>query len=183
MRTPVASSSFVYDAVTLFGFGEVSPESLPEAEPGELVLCYGGWSLQELRDSAIGQKLMRKQDWYDQYAWSSEKLPSGIYRLRVPVPNSNRKTFAEQEAMPPKGETIAPVVLVASALLAHRLHTSEALLKGDFTRCKEQLPGGNRVVLYWREGRLCVNHRWDDCRREYLWSSSVRTSESCSSNP
>jgi hypothetical protein len=42
---------FAYDATSIFGFGPPSDELLPEAEPGAIVIRYGGWSLQELRDS------------------------------------------------------------------------------------------------------------------------------------
>lgn len=177
---PIFVTPYVYDAVALFGFGSASPEPLPEAKSGELIIRYGGWSPQELRDSEIGQRLMHQQDWYNEYAWSTEKLPPGIYRLRIPVSDSNRKNAAEQERIFPKGEEFAPVVLVESALLAHFLQTGEDLLKTDWTRCKERTDGDSRVELYWRDGRLRVGHnvRWVGDRRGRLWASSVRISES-----
>ena len=171
---PVSS----YDAVSILGFGNPSEESLPEAKNGEVLLRYGGWSLQELRDcSGVRErKLMWEQDWYHKYPWSNEKLPSGIYRLRIPVPNSNRRTFAEQQGSLPSGEEPAPVVLVATALLAHRLQTGEDLMKTDYTRCKEQTAGDSRVGLDWGGGRLYVDDRWDGARHDDVWLSSVRTS-------
>ena len=170
------SSGLSYDAVSILGFGDAVTEPLPQAKEGEIVLRYGGWSLQELRDSAVGQKLMHVQNWYYMCPWSRERLPAGIYHLRVPVPKSNRKRFAGQERMLPVGEQIAPVVLVASALLAHQVQACGDLLKGGWTRCREQTADGLRVALCWDEGRLLVNDYWDDDRNDYLWSSSVRTS-------
>ncbi len=175
---PVRTPSLVYDAVALFGFGEESAEPLPEAEPGEVIIRYGGWSLQELcNNPVVRQKnLMWEHDWYHAYSWSSEGLPPGIYRLRIPVPGSNKKNVTEQERMLSAGESTAPVVLVATALLAHRLQTGENLLKNDWTRCREQTDDGLRVVLRWRDGRLYVYNFWGDDRCDFLWSSSVRTS-------
>lgn len=174
---PMFVTPYVYDAVALFGFGEASAEPLPEAKSGELIIRCGGWSPQELRDSEIGQKFMHQQDWYNKYPWSTEKLPPGIYRLRVPVPNSNCKNAVEQEQMLPLGEQTANVVLVETALLAHRLQTGEDLLKNDWTRCRERSTGGYRVELGWREGRLYVINGWDDFRDGRIWVSSVRTSQ------
>jgi hypothetical protein len=170
------SPGLAYDATSILGFGSASDEPLPEPAPGEVVIHYGGWSLQELRNSDVGKKLMHEQDWYNKYAWSTEKLPPGLYRLRVPVPDSNPKTFAEQQAMLSPGEQVAPVVLVATALLVHYAKTGEDLLKSDWTRCKEQAADGNRVALYWDEGRLGVSRSWGDGCYDYVWLSSVRTS-------
>jgi hypothetical protein len=175
---PIFSQPCAYDAVALFGFGSSGEEPLPDGKSGEIVIRYGGWSLRELCANAVirEKNLMWEQDWYHKYQWSSEKLPAGIYRMRIPVPHSNRKNFAEQEAMLPSGEQFAPIVLVATAMLAHRLQAGENLLKNDWTRCKEQTADGYRVVLYWGEGRLVVDVDWDDRRDGGLWSSSVRTS-------
>ena len=84
------------DAVSLLGFGPKSDRSLPRAEPGTIVLHMPEMSLQELR--GLRPELFHDQDWYNRYAWASQKMPSGIYVLRLPVPNSNRMTFGEQQA-------------------------------------------------------------------------------------
>lgn len=169
--------SCVYDAVSILGFGPASDEPLPEQKCGEIVIRYGGWSLQVLRNSAVGKELMSQHDWYDKLPWSTENLPAGIYRVRVPVPGSNRKTFVEQEQMLSAGERTASVVLVATALLAHGLQTNEDLLKRDWTRCKEQVADGCRVGLYWNSGQLRVRDiTWDVDRYPHTWLSSVWTS-------
>jgi len=178
------SQGVAYDAVVLLGFGAKSAEPLPEPAPGEIVIRYGswvpqqGWSLQGLRDEPMLRmcNIMWEQDWYNDHAWSNEILPDGIYRLRVPVPGSNRKTFAEQQAMLSPGEQVAPVVLVATALLVHYAETGEDLLKNDCTRCKEQTVDGCRVGLRWDEGRLVVADLWSRSRRLNTWISSLRTS-------
>jgi hypothetical protein len=177
-KWPFFSTPYAYDAVAILGFGNPGEEPLPDAKSGEVVIRYGGWSLRELYDSPVvrERKLMWEQDWYHKYPWSSEKLPGGIYRLRVPVPNSNWQTFAEQQGSLPSGEEPAPVGLVATALLAHRLQTGEDLLKTDYTRCKEQTADVSRVELDWYDGRLYVDRNWGGLRSDVLWLSSVRTS-------
>lgn len=166
----------VYDATAILGFGKASGDPLPQAKAGEVVIRYGGWSLQELRDSAIGKRLMNKQDWYNSYSWSLEKPGPGVYWLRVPVAGSKGKSLIEQELLFSSEEKTVPAVLVATALLVHRFRTGEDLLKGDWTRCKEQTADDFRVGLGWDDDRLFVNDDWDGRRSGSLWLSSARTS-------
>ena len=164
----------VYDAVSLLHFGEPSANVLPAANPGEIVLRYGGWSLRELRDKC---ELMHRQDWYDRYRWASENLPSGIYVLRLPIPDSNRKSFDRQKALLLPEEEPASVVLAASALLSVRLAGGQDPLRGDWTRCKEQADVGYRVGLDWYGGCLRVSDYWDGNRYDFLWlAAAQRTS-------
>lgn len=163
-----------YDAVALLGFGDASPEPLPVAESGEVIIRYGGWSLRELRDSDVGKIRMHDQKWYERHDWSVETLPAGLYCLRLPVPDSFSKTFGQQEKMLSEGETVAPVVLVATALLSHYLQTGEDLLNTDFARCREHV-GNNRAVIDWEDNLLNVGIHSDDDRDYHVWLSSVRT--------
>lgn len=172
---PIFITPYSYDAVHILGFGSASEEAMPEAKSGEVIIRYGGWSLQELRDSVNGKKWMHQQDWYNSYGWSTEKLPAGIYRLRVPVPVSSGQTFVQQQEMLSAGEEVAPVVLVATALLAHHLQKGKDPLNGDWTRCKE-VADDDRVELVWDGGRLVVGSGWDDDAGDGVWLSSVRTS-------
>lgn len=176
MTHPPATAPPVYDAVSLLGFGEPCDDPLPDAAAGEVVVRYGVWSLRELRDSAVGRKLMHQQDWYDRYEWSAAKFPAGIYRVRLPVPETNCKGFAEQQKLLLPGEEPAPVVLAATALLCHRLQAGEDLLNGDWARCKEQTDAGRRAGLHWDDGQLIVYGHWDVYRYADLWLASARTS-------
>lgn len=170
------ANRIVYDATAILGFGKASGGPRPEAKAGEVIIRYGGWSLQELRDSHIGKRLMREQDWYNYYPWSREKPAPGVYRLRVPVAGSNGKSLVEQELLLSSEEKTAPAVLVATALLVRRLQTGEDLLKGDWTRCNEQTADDYRVGLGWDDDCLFLNDDWDGRRSGSLWSSSARTS-------
>ena len=178
MDTPIVfAPPRVYDATAVLGFGTPSPE----AKPGEILLRYGGWSLRDLRDKC---DLMHRQDWYARCPWASDKLPSGLYALRLPVPNSNRKTFNEQKALLLPGEEPAPVVLAASAMLSHLISTGERLLAGQWLRCKEQTADGYRVALGWHDGRLNVNRYWYDYPDGFVWLASARRlPEPCPSSP
>ncbi len=166
-----------FDAAAVLGIGTPSADPLPAAAPGEVVLRIpDGLSLQALRDSPVGQALMHQQDWYDRCAWGRIAPPAGVYRLRVPVAGSNRRTASEQEAMLPAGETLAPVVLVAAAMLCIKRAGGPDPLNGDWTRCSEKTAVGDRAVLAWLGVRLGVNEYWDGNRNSILWASSVRTS-------
>jgi hypothetical protein len=167
--------SLYYDAIAVLGFGPPSNEPLPDTTNGEIIIRYGGWSLQELRDSEFGGHLMHKQEWYEAYRWSKRNLPAGTYSLRIPVKNSNNKNLDEQRQLLSKDEHVASIVLVASAVLSHHLQQHEDLLKGDWTRCDEQDVDGDRVGLYWNRRRLYVSSGWGVLRCGCLWLSSVRT--------
>ena len=168
------SPAFAFDALSLLGFGPVSADPLPAATPSTIVIRYGGWSLQELREKH--QNLFHNQDWYGKKLWNSEQFPSGIYVLRLPVPDSNRKTFDEQKALLLPGEESAPIVLAATALLAMKLSGAEDPLKDDWTRCKEQAYSAIYFALRWDDGRLGVSV-WNDNRFDHLWlAAAAKTS-------
>ena len=171
------STFYSFDAAALLGIGIPSAEPLPAPIAGEVTLRIpDGLTLQALRKSPVGQNLMHDQGWYGKYPWSQAALPAGSYRLRIPVPNSNRKTAAEQDKILSAGETSAPVVLVAAALLCICLQGGPDPLKNGWTRCLERAVDGSRVALTWLDGRLYVLGRWHDNRDVYVWASSVRTS-------
>jgi len=192
MDTPIVSAPpRVYDATALLGFDtqSASPEAkLPEAtKAGEIVLRYDGWNLQDLRDNAVVREkdIMCGQSWYNPYGWSAEKLPSGLYALRLSVPDSNYKTFAEQKDLLLPGEEPAPVVLAASGLLCHLLAASERLMKGHWLCCREQAGASNRVGLDWYGGRMDVSVGLDGYPDGSVWLASARRlpSEPCPSSP
>jgi hypothetical protein len=159
-----------HDAVALLGFGPADETPLPEAAPGEVVIRYGGWSLRQLCDSDVVQarQLIWDQDWYNKHSWSREGMAAGIYRLRIPLPNSRKKTFNEQIGLLCAGEEAAPVCLVVTALLAHVVETGEDLLASDWTRCREQGSFGNRVSVRIGGGRLGLRYDYDDARHDGL---------------
>lgn len=161
----------VYDAVTLFGFGSEAAEALPEAREGEVIIHYGGWSLQELRDNKFirEQDLMWVQDWYNRYGWSTEKLPSGIYRVRLPIPKSNRTDLTGQKKLLLPGENPAHIVLEATAWVAHKLKTGQDLLNGDFIRSEHETESGSRAVLLSHDSRLNVYDFLDDDANGRVW--------------
>ncbi|MCA9370485.1 MAG: hypothetical protein KC680_00810 [Candidatus Peregrinibacteria bacterium] len=171
---PVRLPSFSYDAVAILGFGEASTEPLPKPAPGEIVIRVGDWSLQDLRDCDTGKELMHQQDWYDKYDCMTAKLTPGVYRVRLPVRDSNRKNFSEQKGLLLSGEDVAPVALGAATLLVRLKETGNDLLENDWCRCSEVLPDGRHAALVVDEGRVLVYGYWDDYRNDGLWLSAAR---------
>jgi hypothetical protein len=169
------------DVATLLGIGIPDSTPLPEAEAGEIVLRISeGISLIGLRDSAVGRELVCRQDFYEQYDWSRQPLASGLHRLRLPVPNSNRKTFDEQRVLLAESEQVAPVTAVALALLCLEKAGYPDPFDADeddeaWARCTETADG-LRVALYWCIGRLYVDYSWGDASAPCVWLAASRKS-------
>lgn len=134
--------SNTYDAVQLFGFGSGSTIALPTAESGQIVLRYGGWSLNELLATNVGATHMKYLDYaYKNEDWASARLPAGIYKL--------------DDANP------VPAVIMASALLANRLVNGEidfdstaenVLLRTvDKHSCSDIQEREDFIGLYWSD--------------------------------
>lgn len=145
----------------------------------EVLIYYGGWDLQTLRSSTAGKKRMwQDQNWYDDKGWKAEP---GYYRVLLRVPDSNRRNWNEQlshlktidEALQP-----TPVTVAATALLVHLTKTGNDLLRSDWCRCAEPLPGGHRAALAVPVdlGRVLVYDRWDIHRNDCIWLSTSRKS-------
>lgn len=148
---------YSYDAARILQFGVPTEDIFPVAEYGEVVIWYGGWSLQQLRDNPLIRErdVMWDQDWYNNWHWSKGSLPAGFYRLKIPFPGSNRKTFDEKTDLL-AGEYVAHPVLVATAELCHYLQTGQKLLKEISIRTNMQNSDGHCVGLRWDGDRLSI---------------------------
>lgn len=140
-----------------------------------LTVQYGGCSFQELCGSDIVRErhLIQKPEWCFGEQWSNEKFPAGDYRLRIPVLDSGNQTVAEQNLLLFPGERIAPVVLVATAVLAYHLQTGGNLLENNWMRCRE-IGRRGYIALYWHDGQLnIVVHGSGDIRQTNVLMASV----------
>lgn len=148
-------TTYVFDAAAMLGVGTPSTEPLPVPEAGFITLVVSdGLSLQALRDSDIGRRLMLQQDWYDTYDWSVAALPARVYRVRLPVLGSNRRTASEQRVMLPAHAKPASTTIVAAALLCIHLAGGPDPLDDAWVRCADVAFLGRLAVLAWRNGRL-----------------------------
>lgn len=173
------SEGLSFDVATLLGIGAPDPTPLPEAAEGEIVLRIPeGISPKSLRASPIGQEFIwQDRTWYDRYQWADQSVPAGVYHMRLPVPDSNRKTFEEQKTLLAEGEETALLVLVELALLCLKTAYLPNRVNGGWIRCAETTAAGNRVELLWHDGRLYVNNfYWDGSRYGHVWLASARTS-------
>jgi hypothetical protein len=171
------SKGIVYDAAStsrILGLPVECNDPAPLATEGEIVIYYGGWSLNELRDSPAGKSRMWQEDKqaFDAKNWTAE--PS-YYRISLHGIDSNQKGWrSAAQAMRPlpkitQGWCHPPVVVAATALLVHLMRTGNDLLDGDWLRCFEAFPGGGHVGLYVGGGRVRVGGGWDDFRYNHLW--------------
>ena len=105
VSSPPATSE-AYDAVSALGIGDQSTAPLPSANAGEVIVRYGGWSLNQLLQTPSGTRYLQYlENSYKDESWTNKTLPSGIYRLDDKRP--------------------IPVVLLATALLADQLRNGE----------------------------------------------------------
>ncbi len=133
-----------YDAVSLLGFGPASQDPLPQAQSGEIVIRYGGWSLQDLYKTPrvvglIGDSFLIRS----QAKPTKDTFPAGIYRVRPFVPGSNGKTFSDQVPLIVSGRMITPAVIAATALILPLLETGEDVLGVGNIRCADRNDHGN----------------------------------------
>lgn len=174
--------SIVYDATAvnrILSLPVKCGDPVPEALDGEVVIFHGGWDLKTLRVSAAGKKRMwQNQDHYEKYGWKAEP---GYYRLLLPVPNSNRKSWSDQLrhlASIADAWLAAPICVAATALLVHLTETGNDLLRNDWCRCTEPLPDGLHAALTVLGGRVFVGDDWDGHPGDLLWLSAARLARS-----
>lgn len=141
------------------------------------------FSLISLRNSSAGRRFIDQQNWYDDFGWSLEEIPPGVYHLRLPIQGSANRKFAQQKRLLSDGEAVAPVALVAAAILAIQQSGKPNPLEDRWTRCAEVNFLGDHVALNWSNGQLGVGGAFSDkMPEEDLWLASVNTSGPCLSS-
>lgn len=153
-----------YDAVSIFALGNSSVAPLPTPKPGEVVINYGGWSLNQLLEKDAGKQFLRyAQDSYANETWADKALAPGIYKLNK--------------------EQSVPAVLMATALLAYRVQRGEInfndtkkdalLLMVDEINCSQQKKSAGFVGLYWSEGKLYVDKDYCAVQGGGIWEAKM----------
>jgi hypothetical protein len=171
------AKGIAFDVGTVLEVGSADNSPLPEAGDGEIILRVPeGISLAGLRDSTIGGFLMHWQQSYEQFDWSRQPLAAGIYKVRLPIPGSNFKTFEDQRFLLMEHEQVASVTLAAIALLCLRMCEFPDPLNDGFVRCAASATTSVRVALCWFAGRLRVFSGNDDLCLGHWWLAASRTS-------
>lgn len=154
-------SGITYDAAAVSRITQLSNdcnEPTPEARDGEMVIWYGGWNLKTLLLSPAGKKrsavLIENLQWYRRMGWGKKYglvVESGYYRLLLPVPKSDRRTWQNQlrylAHIDPTYQPAAAIV-VASALHIHKMETGNDLLGGGSCRCADTFGRGSQAELH-----------------------------------
>lgn len=181
IASALKGTGIVYDATAIariLGLPCECSEPVPQAADGEIVVYYGGWDFDTLNLSPGGMKRM----WDDQdldpecQEWAAEP---GYYRLLLPVPNSNRKTWNDQISHLAGIDTAwkpAPICVSNTALVAHLIETGNNLLRDDWCRCAEPLSGGRHAELAVSNGRVYAISCRDDQSHDRIWLSAARKS-------
>ncbi len=160
-RNDEKKPGIVYDAAAvsrILGLPCEISDPVPQAKDGEIVVYYGGWNLKQLRNSVAGKELMLQvPESGERDKW---KADPGYYRLLLPVPDSNMKTWNEQLrhlATIDAAWRAAPVCVAVTALLVHSTVTGNDLLKNDnWYLCAEMPTSGCHTVLAFFNGRVGV---------------------------
>ena len=149
---------YSFDAPRFLGFTKKREDYLPAPEFEEVVLHYGGWNFQEL--SAIAHELE-----CDGSVASAMAVSAGIYRLRIPIPDSEYfRPFERQKHVGLlTGEDVAPAILVATAALCiKRAAILPLSSRHCWIRCEERHENA-RIAMRWRgDGKLHVSQIGDD---------------------
>src|SRR5436190_5228775 len=138
MERTLETIGLAFDVGTVLGIGNQNPNPI-EGRPGFITLRTSeGISPVSLRGSTIGQqRIWQDVRWYDLHGWSGKFLLPGTYHLRLPVADSNRKSFDEQEALLSSSEEVAPLVLAELGLLCLHEAGYPDPLRGRWVRCAE----------------------------------------------
>ncbi len=168
-RTPSVARYDAGRVAEILGLPCACSDPVPDVPPGEVLIYYGGWDTDTLRDSLCGKWLHRDRN----YAGPS----AGYYSLLIPVPGSNRKTWTEQLAhLRTFGEqwVPAPVALAVTAVAVHLAATEENLLQGVRCHCADLYSENARTVLDTIRGRVAVTLQWGQRRHARLWLAAAR---------
>ena len=177
---PFLGTGVSYDAATVgrtLGFSCECSEPVPKANDGEIVVYYGGWSLGDL----VGTGKVVNHLSSERETWKAEP---GYYRVLLPVPDSNRKTWSQQagdeDSMLVRqydGWQPIPTPVGATALAVYLGISGEDLLKGNFARCDEALPDDRHAALCVDEGRVGVDSDyWGGCSSGRVYLGAARKS-------
>ena len=136
-------TGIVYDAndvSRILGLTANCNTSVPEALEDEIVVYYGGWSLEDLY-RAVGDNFMcNPSDFLRAFPF---RVRPGYYRLLLPVPDSDEKSWDEQTkdylVKNYPGFKPAPTIIALTAELVHLKEYGEDLLRGGSCRCLETL--------------------------------------------
>ena len=123
-----------------------------------------------------GQRLVYKQDWYDNQTFAQDKGEVGWQLIRKePIVNSLSKNWNEQQALLSKDEETPKAQVMTYVTIGHFLATGERLFEKVYVRCSDLASGGDRVCVgVFGAGGFIVCYCWGDRRDGNVGLSSAR---------
>jgi hypothetical protein len=173
MEGTLETTGLVFDAGALFAVGP------PLTRPTDVITLSvpSRITFRSLHLTATGQNFISQDDWNEVHRWGVESTGPGIYRIGLPVPDSNLKTFDQQRALLRHDEDVAPLALLALAFLCRKEAGYCDPLNGGWVRCKETMQN-RHIIMYWLYGRLHMGVDARECFDQYaydhVWMASVR---------
>ncbi len=154
-----APLGYAFDSVHMLGFGEKYNGIFPSVPTGGIIIRYGGWSLKQICESAIGRRLInvRNPNDYERFSWYSKSYQPGLYHMRLPVPGTRSGSFQRKLNSLQKDERLAPAVLLITAMICHMIITGEGFMLNHNFLCRER---------GWNLSRLMIGSA---CDRLQLW--------------
>ncbi len=141
-----------------------------------VTIQFPGISLLEVREQFKDCFYTKEDAWYDDQSFAKEKIPAGTYEVSLEVvARSFSKTFAEQEKLLEKGNSIPPAAVLVYALCTHFKDTGERAFENCYVRTSSVDSDGGHVGVggFGAEG-LGVGSFWGGYRGGGLGVASAR---------
>lgn len=119
------------------------------------------------------------EGWYEKESFASLKEePQERVLCMEPFPGSFNKTWAEQQALLSKDESVSLARQVIMMLVIHYQATGERLFENNYVRCADKGSDGDHVYVgrFGSDG-LFVRDRWDGYRGPRVGLASSRKFE------
>ena len=183
LMLPTTRWGIVYDAATVNRvLGITAQCRKPAPVPGwdEVVVYYGGWTIEELCSCREGKRWIYIQDEDDRMSVDQFRSDPGYYRTLIPVKGTDDRDWFHQTRILDDGWEPIPTAIGVTVMLVHRAVTGRNLLseehfgRGYFFRCAEELTRKFRPTVEFCSNRLRIWSKNDDQAESFGWLGACK---------